>query len=108
MRDHSQSTSVFTYYRNQVGKNASLQQGRSFSIPELHGRIQNFLTGEVRAGGMSVSVSVAGREAATPEHFENEDCERRNFWHSTSVHSDLCCNLVNPQPGFVPKLYNSL
>ena len=59
-------------------------------------------------GGMSVSVSVAGQEAATPEHFENEDCERRNFWHSTSPHSGKCCSLVNPPHGSVPKLHNSL
>ena len=65
------------------------------------------MTGEVRGGGMSVSVSVAGQEAATPEHFENEDCERRNCWHSTSPQSG-CWNLVNPPPGSVPKLHNSL
>ena len=65
------------------------------------------MTGEVRGEGMSVSVSGAGQEAATPEHFENADCERRNCRHSTSLHSG-CWNLVNPRPGSVRKLHNSL
>ena len=46
---------------------------------------------------VSVHVSVAGQEAATPEHFENVDCERRNCRHLTSPHSG-CYNLVNPPP----------
>ena len=65
------------------------------------------MTGEVRGGGMSVSVSVAGQQAATPEHFENVDCERRNCRHSTSPHSGYW-NLVNPPHGSVRMLHNSL
>ena len=65
------------------------------------------MTGEVRGGGMSGSVSVEGQGAHTPEHFENEDCERRNCRHSTSPHSG-CWNLVNPPPRSVPKLHNPL
>ena len=57
---------------------------------------------------MSVSVSVAGQEAAILEHFENVDCERRNCWqHLISPHSGFC-NLVNTPPGSDPKLHNSL
>ena len=69
---------------------------------------ENSTTGEVRGGGMSVGVSVAGQEDATLEHFENVDCERTNCrQHSTSAHSGFC-NLVNTPPGSDPKLHNSL